>query len=160
MNFETPQSNSGQKIEGEEKHEIDHQIYRLDVLLELAEEAIKNKLTISNELSVELSKDIEAAKAKGINLGQIENLDERLNVLSKLAPRAAIEGSMQHLSENIEAGPENRLGQISWYWDSVEKLQQNENTLDIEERNRLAVQLNELAKKIGIDNEIPPTEVS
>jgi hypothetical protein len=160
MDFEAPHNNFEQKIEGEGNHEIDHQVYKFDVLLELAEEAIKNKLTISNELSLELSKDIEAAKAKGINLDQIDNLDERLNALSKSAPKAAIDGSMQHLIKNMEAGPENRLIQISWYWACVEKLQQNENALDIEERNRLAVQLNALAKKIGIDYQISPAEVN
>ncbi len=160
MDFETPHNNFEQKIEGEGNHEIDRQVYRFNVLLELAEEAMRNKLTISNELALELSKDIEAARANGINLDQIDNLDERLNALSKSAPKAAMDGSMQHLMKNMEAGPENRLSQISWYWDCVEKLQQNENALDIEERNGLAVQLNELAKEIGIDHQIPLAEVS
>ena len=89
--------------------------YEITVLLELAEDDVYNKREmISDEVVDDLVDAIEEARSSGADLSGIFELDRRVAMLQREAPRAAIEGALRHARALI--GQANVRSEILHEW--------------------------------------------
>ena len=133
----------------EEKEGKPYEVVAVGGMLEIIEQGFeKGRITMVEDAEY-IAQKVEAARAKGIDLSSIPDLDTRIEQLRKSAPMGVVESSLK-MMDSLKGKDREKL-LCSWYYHTEGVLEEHVDSFEDDEIEKIRKKLKKIKKELGLN---------